>query len=142
MVSDDLIMDEAIRLVDEGVEVTFPVNGRSMLPFIVGGRDSVVLIKPSALKRGDVILARVENGHFVIHRIVDIAGENVTLMGDGNLCLREHCKVNDVRAKVTHVVCGKKRISLESRRQQVKAKIWFWLLPVRRWLLAIYRRLV
>ena len=37
MASDESIMQEAIRLVGEGVSVTFPVNGRSMLPFIVGG---------------------------------------------------------------------------------------------------------
>ena len=34
--SDALIMAEAIRLVGEGVSVSFPVNGCSMLPFIVG----------------------------------------------------------------------------------------------------------
>ena len=52
--SDALIMAEAIRLVGEGVSVTFPVNGRSMLPFIVGGRDSVILEKPVDLRVGDV----------------------------------------------------------------------------------------
>ena len=60
MASDESIMQEAIRLVGEGVSVTFPVNGRSMLPFIVGGEDSVVLVKPETLKVGDVVLAQVE----------------------------------------------------------------------------------
>ena len=31
------IIEEAIRLVREGVNVTLPVKGRSMLPFIIGG---------------------------------------------------------------------------------------------------------
>ena len=33
-----LIIEEAIRLVSEGVDVTLPVNGNSMLPFIIGGQ--------------------------------------------------------------------------------------------------------
>ena len=55
--SDVFIMAEAIRLVGEGVSVSFPVNGCSMLPFIVGGRDSVILEKPENLRVGDVVLA-------------------------------------------------------------------------------------
>ena len=54
--SDAMIMAEAIRLVGEGVAVAFPVNGRSMLPFIVGGRDEVVLVKPERVKVGDIVL--------------------------------------------------------------------------------------
>jgi hypothetical protein len=50
-IDDSAIIAEAIRLVSDGVSVTFPVNGRSMLPFIVGGRDSVVLEKPTDLRR-------------------------------------------------------------------------------------------
>ena len=104
MASDESIMQEAIRLVGEGVSVTFPVNGRSMLPFIVGGEDSVVLVKPETLKVGDVVLAQVEGGRYVVHRIVCLDGDAVTLMGDGNLAGREHCRLADVRARATHVV--------------------------------------
>lgn len=142
MASDESIMQEAIRLVSEGVSVTFPVNGRSMLPFIVGGVDSVVLVKPENLKVGDVVLAQVEGGRYVVHRIVCLDGDAVTLMGDGNLAGREHCRLADVRARATHVVrkSGKRR-SLDSLRSRLTAKIWFAVLPFRRWLLAIYRRI-
>jgi YidC/Oxa1 family membrane protein insertase len=37
MITDELIIEEAVRLVKEGVSVTLPVNGMSMLPFIIGG---------------------------------------------------------------------------------------------------------
>ena len=142
MASDESIMQESIRLVGEGVSVTFPVNGRSMLPFIVGGVDSVVLVKPETLKVGDVVLAQVEGGRYVVHRIVCLDGDAVTLMGDGNLAGREHCRLVDVRARATHVVGkgGKKR-SLDSLRSRLAAKIWHAVLPFRRWLLAIYRRI-
>ena len=74
LASDSAILSEAIRLVSEGISVTFPVNGRSMLPFIVGGRESVILEKPLAIQVGDVVLAYVENCRYVIHRIVKIDG--------------------------------------------------------------------
>ena len=83
--SDVFIMAEAIRLVGEGVSVSFPVNGCSMLPFIVGGRDSVILEKPENLRVGDVVLAHaipdnvalLENAEkrYVIHRIVNTASD-------------------------------------------------------------------
>lgn len=142
MVNDEVILSEAIRLVNDGVAVTFPVNGRSMLPFIVGGRDSVILEKPiETLKVGDVVLAEVEGGRHVVHRIVGFDAGFVSLMGDGNLMGREHCREDQIKAKVSYVVfpSGKKR-SLDSFKSRFLAKIWFELLPLRRWLLAIYRR--
>ena len=142
MVSDEVILSEAIRLVNDGVAVTFPVNGRSMLPFIVGGSDSVILEKPThSPKVGDVVLAEVEGGRHVVHRIVGIEAGLVSLMGDGNLMGREHCREDQIKAKVSYVVSASgKKSSLDGFRSRLFAKIWFELLPFRRWLLAIYRR--
>ena len=138
--SDDEILAEAIRLVGEGIAVTFPVNGRSMLPFIVGGSESVILEKPRAAQVGDVVLAFVENSRYVIHRVLKIEGENVTLMGDGNLYGVEHCRLQDIKATATHVVSkdGKRR-SLDSRQSRRRAALWGKLQPVRKWLLLAYR---
>ena len=145
-VSDEVIMSEAIRLVGEGVSVTFPVKGRSMLPFIVGGRDSVILEKPTEIRKGDVVLAYVESDNredrrYVVHRIISMDGDRVTLMGDGNLALHEYCNRGDVCAKVSLVVKpnGKKR-SLDSFLFRFFAKVWFALLPFRRYLLWIYNK--
>ena len=138
--SDDEILAEAIRLVSEGIAVTFPVNGRSMLPFIVGGSESVILEKPHPAQVGDVVLAFVENCRYVVHRIVKIDGENVTLMGDGNLYGVERCRLQDIKATATHVV-GKngKRRSLDSRQSRRRAALWRKLQPARKWLLLVYR---
>jgi hypothetical protein len=140
MPSDEQILSEAIRLVGEGVQVTFPVNGRSMYPFIVGGEDSVVLVKPSGLAVGAVVLAKVEGGRYVVHRIVNIDGDKITLMGDGNLCGREHCHIQDVKAVAVQVVgkTGKKR-PLYGFCGNLCAKIWYVARPIRRYLLKIFR---
>ena len=140
--SDAMILTEAIRLVQEGVSVAFPVNGRSMLPFIIGGRDNVVLSKPTQIKVGDIVLAQTDHGH-VIHRIVAVKDERITLMGDGNLAQREHCDRDHVFARVTHIVkANRKKRSVDSLSARSAAKIWLLMLPFRRYLLAIYRRIV
>jgi len=141
MISDEVIIQEAVRLVNEGVSVTLPVNGWSMLPFIIGGRESVILGKPLQPKVGDVVLAWVIPGRHVVHRIIRIEGEKVTLMGDGNVAGTEHCMLNDVQAIATHVVDAKGRTHfLYNRARRLGAKMWWYMRPLRRYLLAIYRR--
>ena len=142
MGSDNEIIEEAIRLVRDGVDVTLPVNGNSMLPFIIGGKESVILHAPGVIDVGDVVLAWVDGCRYVVHRIIRIDGDRVTLMGDGNLVGTEHCLIDDVKARVTHVVDAKERTHyIYNKGRRRAAKVWYWLRPVRRYLLAIYRRL-
>ena len=139
--SDNDIIQEAIRLVNEGMKVTLKVRGRSMLPFIIGGRDSVVLEKSVNSQPGDVVLAWCMPGHYVIHRIISIDGEKVTLMGDGNLAATEQCRLSDIKAKATHVIRGAddRQRPLYSRKMRRAAKMWQWAKPIRRYLLFIVR---
>lgn len=142
MPNDDYIIEEAVRLVDEGISVTLPVDGRSMLPFIIGGRESVILQKAVALKTGDVVLARVDGTRYVVHRIIGIDGDRVTLMGDGNLVGTERCMTADIKAVATHVVDARgRRYDLYRWWRCQAARLWWHLRPIRRYLLAIYRRL-
>ena len=139
--NDTIIIQEAIRLVDEGISVTFPVKGWSMLPFIIGGKESVILQKPATPKVGDVVLAWVEGCRYVVHRIIRCEGSQVTLMGDGNVAGTERCTIDDVKAIATHVVdADGRKHDLYCGWRRWAAKVWFRLLPIRRYLLAILRR--
>lgn len=142
MDKDYVILKEAIRLVEEGNKVIFPVNGVSMLPFIIGGRESVELESPTELHVWDVILAWVDNCRYVVHRIIAITGDKITLQGDGNINVVELCTTADVKAKVTYVVDvhGQRR-NLYTPWRLFATRFWFWLRPIRRYLLAIYRRI-
>lgn len=150
MVGDITIIEEAVRLVGEGVSVTFPVRGRSMLPFIIGSRESVVLQKPEKVWVGQVVLALADSAdgvgwagrknHYVVHRVVAVDGDRVTLMGDGNLAGREYCDIAGIKAVATHVVDAKgRRHDLYSGPRCVAARLWGRLQPVRKWLLLFYR---
>ena len=125
-ISDDEIIKSAIKLVNEGLRVTFPVKGYSMLPFIIGGKESVDLVKPIDIQVGHVVLAWVEGCRYVVHRIIQIDGDKVVLMGDGN---------------IAGVVTPKgKHNNLYSPWRIKASHLWWRLLPIRRWILAIYRR--
>ena len=135
------IVGEAIRRTANEESVTLPVNGHSMLPFVVGWRDCVILQKAAQPKVGDVVVAWVEGRRYVLHRIIRIDGERVTLMGDGNLRGTETCTLSDVKALATHVVDVKgKTHDLYNRWRRLAAKVWWYIRPMRRYLLAIYRR--
>ena len=137
------IIEETARLVKEGKSVTLNANGHSMYPFINGKTDDITLVAVKTAAIGDVVLAWVNDTHYVIHRIIAIQGECFTLMGDGNLNEQEHCLSKDIIARVDYVIKRKtgKRIYLYSKYHKRMAMIWFKLLPIRRYLLAIYRRI-
>ena len=140
-ISDNEIIRNAIQLVNEGMRVTFPVKGNSMLPFIIGSKESVDLVKPEQPKVGDVVLAWVEGCRYVVHRIIRIDGNQVTLMGDGNIAGVEHCTIDEVAAIAINVVTPNGKHHPLYAPWRVKAsRLWWRLLPVRRWILAIYRR--
>ena len=135
------IVAEAIQRTENDERVTLPVNGHSMLPFVVGWRDCVILQKPAHPRVGDVVVAWVEGRRYVLHRIIRIDGDRVTLMGDGNLKETEHCRLEDVKALATHVVDVRgKTHDLYNRWRRWAARIWWYVRPARRYLLDIYRR--
>ena len=136
------IVAEAIQRTENDERVTLPVNGHSMLPFVVGWRDCVILQKAAHPKVGDVVVAWVEGRRYVLHRIIRIDGERVTLMGDGNLRGTETCTLSDVKALITYVVdANGKRRDVYTRWRRIAARLWWHLRPFRRYILAIYRRI-
>ena len=139
----EVLLSEVERMLAAGRDVVLVPKGRSMLPFIRGEVDKVLLqrVPQSQLKVGDIALACVGE-RYVMHRIIALDGDQVTLMGDGNLKATEHCVIDDIKAKATHVVsANEKSHDLYTPRRQWAAKVWYSLRPLRRYLLAIYRRL-
>lgn len=138
------LMKPVLGYIKEGHNVILPLRGWSMRPFLEHERDRALLSKANCVNKGDIVLAEVAPDHFVLHRIVKIDGDRVTLLGDGNL-KPEHCKVTDIRAKAIGFY-RKGREQLD-RPEQLKWRIYssFWMhqpLLLRRCLLYIYRRLI
>ncbi len=144
IVPNDILISEVARMVAEGGQVTLLTKGQSMLPFIIGGRDSVELspIREDDIATGDIILARITNPtRYVIHRVIELTHDGVVLMGDGNIMGVERCPKGDVLARVTAIIKPKKVVDPRCESELKKARLWWRLLPIRRYILAILRRL-
>lgn len=165
-VPNEFFLGKVRELLEEGHQCTIRTKGNSMLPFIWGDRDSVVLEKKADVHVDDIILADVPQRGYILHRVVEVDGENIKMMGDGNLKLGESCTVSDVAGTVIWIEKDSDKVdasllpddpeALEAYRrshpktyidpdspaQIRKAHLWRRLQPVRRIILAVYRRTI
>ena len=132
----EVLLGEVVRLIGEGREVVMTPKGNSMLPFIRGEVDRIKLVQPDKLCVGDIVLAYFGN-RYILHRIVAINGDEIILMGDGNLKDTEQGNRSDVVGKVVEIITP-------DNRQYKPRKAWLWrhTLFLRKYLLKIYRKWV
>ncbi|MBQ0050064.1 MAG: S24/S26 family peptidase [Bacteroidales bacterium] len=123
----------------QGHTATIWVKGYSMRPFLEHMRDKVQLKPVDELRDYDAVLAEIRPGHYVLHRIIAIDGDNITLMGDGNLRGTEHCLRSHVCGIVTHYIRPKRTIKANDAALQRRIVKWRKRLRWRRYLLAIYK---
>ena len=139
----DVMLGEVSKMLDEGYKVTFMAKGNSMLPFIVGERDSVEIEKRPEYKPGDIVLVKDSRGIWILHRYLSSDGETVILKGDGNLVGTEKCAPADIVGAVARIIkpdrevdCGSAMFKKESAAWRRQPYI------IRRVILAIYRRVI
>ena len=136
--NDDFFPD-VVAILDEGKQVTIPVKGFSMLPFIRGIRDLVVLEKRDTYVPYDIVLFRC-GGRYVLHRILTVDGNRVEIQGDGVVKNTEKVLLEDIAGKVITILRdGKAAVDPDSPKQLRRARRWRRLRPVRRPLLLAYR---
>lgn len=179
IINNDDLFDKVVEILRTGRKVTIPVKGYSMLPFIRGEKDLVVLEgicggakatdAPGAdsggyvvdgaasecvaakaagegerrreLRRGDIVLFHFE-GRYILHRVLKIKDGVAEIQGDGVYMSKEHCRLEHVYGRVVKVLKdGEKEIDPNSAGQRLLVWCWGALFPVRRYLLAVYRRL-
>lgn len=136
-------MERVARLISEGHTVTLTVRGNSMNPFLVDRRDSIVLgsFAEADLQPGIAVLARESTGRIVFHRIISRRGSVLTLQGDGNLRATEQADTADVMGIMLSAIRKDKEYPCSGRTWQRYSYWWMKLTPVRRWLLAVFRRI-
>ena len=154
VVNNDSFFEEVIALLREGKKVTIPAKGESMLPFIVGDVDSVVLEgvdggtpEGSALRTanvGDAVLFR-SDGRFILHRIIYKDNDHALceIQGDGILRAKDLCCCDQIYGRVTTVLKGGDTpVDVDS--PSYRRKVWLWMntVPFRRLLLGVWKRLL
>lgn len=138
----DAWLGEVSKMLAEGKPYPIYVKGYSMRPFIEHLRDRVFLEKRDTYEVGDAVLAQIEPGHYVLHRIICKEGEALTLQGDGNLRGVEHCSLGDVSGVVTEYLRPGRTIPADDPQLVRRIRLWRRLRPIRRYLLFLYKAVV
>lgn len=133
------VLEHVKNMIAQGKSVTIRATGNSMLPTI-RHQDRVEISPLERVEKYDIVLARLPRGGYVVHRVVRIDGNNITLMGDGNIINTESCKVSDILGVVTMCFRGRLRLRTDSNIWRLYVVFWVAIRPFRRYLLAIYRR--
>ena len=90
-IANSILLPEIVKFMNEGHTVTLLLKGYSMRPFLEHGRDEGLLKKADSPKIGTPVLAEIAPGKYVLHRLIAVNGEKVTLLGDGNIT-PEYCR--------------------------------------------------
>lgn len=127
-------------LIEQGKEVSLTITGNSMVPFMVHGRDQVLIEKPSEpWKKGDIGFFQRNNGAYVLHRIchVDEQG-NCWFVGDGQVMIEGPIRKEQIFGKVTAVKRKDKWVRPGSFLWAFFRYIWLWVRPLRPKICRIY----
>ncbi len=129
--ANDILLGEICTLLLEGKKIKLRPKGTSMRPFILEDKDQLVIYPPNTLRKGDIVLARIDGCRYVIHRIIKIKDNRFVLMGDGNLFGYEQCSRDEIFGIADCIFRNEQRISLRSIKARGLAFGWRMLLPIR-----------
>lgn len=117
------LMEEKLN---KNLKVTFTVNGTSMQPMIINGKDSVVLGKfTGQLKKYDLPFYRRDNGEFVLHRVVRVQKDgNYTCRGDNQTVNELGVRNDQIIGVVEEFTHKGKRVSVNSFWYKLYCRLW------------------
>ena len=135
---------EIAERIAEGERVRIRAKGNSMLPFIRDAKDEIILEKPNkqSFQKGRLLLVKLSEERYLLHRVRKIDDTHILLHGDGNLATLETCTHDDVVAEATTVLRNGKTIKIGSLQWNLYRYLWPRNLFLRRVGLGIYRRVV
>ena len=122
----DMPLEELWPLIEEvfaagGRFRLFP-RGTSMLPLIHPNVDSVLIETPQNITRYDILLYRRKNGQFVLHRLMKIEEDSLTMCGDNQYYLEKGIARDAVLARVCGIYFGEQYLPIDAPRLRRYAK--------------------
>ncbi|HNR27758.1 MAG TPA: S24/S26 family peptidase [Bacteroidales bacterium] len=143
IIPNDILFPHIREEIRAGHSVRIQTRGNSMLPLIRPGTDEIELspLDKRSLQKGNIVLARSEDGRYLVHRIEKVKAEVVFLRGDGNASARETCTVNNFFAQLTGIFRKGKKIEKNSFQWKFAQYGWPSSPLLRRICLGVFRRL-
>ena len=126
---------EAIApLLRDGYQFKICPQGRSMVPFLCGGRDEAVLSVPDEghkYRKNEVVLFKLDCGIHVLHRICRVNKKGIFTLGDGNVGIEGPFQQDDILAVVDYIIRKGKIIRNGSRGYLLLVSVWRIIRPFR-----------
>jgi signal peptidase I len=128
------------EIIENNVTVKISVKGMSMYPFLRDTIDRVELmqINFSDIKRGDIVLIRIDNTQYIMHRVIKKEKDCFYLLGDSQQGIEGPFKPEQLFALITAVWRREKRIECSNKKWKILSAIWLLLRPFRFVLLKTY----
>lgn len=121
------------RVWAKGGTFSFYPRGTSMQPFLVQGRDKVILSPaPEQIKKYRIVLYQRDNGAYVMHRIVKTAGAVYTMRGDNQYYMETGIRREQILGFVTAVERDGKIRNVETFRELFPVILWVETTRIRR----------
>ncbi len=125
------------EVLELGKEASFIPNGKSMLPFLLGGKSEVAVKKPSfPLKKYDVALYKTGEGLLVLHRIVKVTKKGsemvYTFRGDNTYLDESDVAKGQILAVVTRFKRKNHWKTVDEKGYLFYARLWVALYPLRK----------
>lgn len=141
----EVMLEELMPLIQErlaaGQQVSFFPQGTSMLPMLRQGKDSVVLSAVTEqLKKYDLPLFRMDNGKYVLHRIIQ-ASDTYTCRGDHLYRTEDNIRHDQMLAVVTGFSRNGRMHSTDSLVYKFYCRVWVGTYPIRWFFYRVKRRL-
>ena len=125
------------EVIESGGEFELYPRGRSMLPLIHEGRDSVMLVAPQTeLRSGDIAFYKRDDGRFVLHRVMSVQNGTYTMCGDNQTWLEEGIRRDQIIAVVSSMKLDGKKVTPDDEKYQKWLKKWMNM-PYRRFRLKL-----
>lgn len=121
------------QLLRDGNTVQTAINGYSMYPLLVPGRDSVILapLHGKQLRRGDVVLYRRDGSILVLHRVWRIRQDGFYMVGDNQTEIEGPLRFDQVRGRLVGFIRKDKHVSVDCVFYRLYAIVWLWMRPIR-----------
>lgn len=137
------------ELLRKGIVIEIPVNGWSMYPLFVPGRDMAIitpfresLTEPSKedfqnypsvtdVKRGDVVLFRRKHGILVLHRVYKVTDKEYQFLGDNTMQVERGIAREQLIGILTGFIRNGREISTRNPVYRLLSRAWLRLRPLR-----------
>lgn len=121
------------EILSEGREVSLVITGSSMAPFLIHGRDEILIAPPEgAWKKGDMAFFQRESGQYVMHRICRVDRDGTCfLIGDAQQVIEGPIQSEQIFGKITAVKRKGKWLHPGDFWWEFFEHIWLNIIPLR-----------